>query len=59
MRGIAKLGPFLIHRFQKSDVKTVVKGKDDMINAAKVVTVDIVLSNSVICVLDGVIMPPA
>ena len=44
---------------QGSDVKIVVKGKDVMINAAKVVTVDIEASNGVIHVIDSVIMPPA
>ena len=44
---------------QGSDVKIVVKGKDVMINAAKVVAVDIEASNGVIHVIDSVIMPPA
>lgn len=42
-----------------SDVKITVKGKDVMVNKAKVVTVDIEASNGVIHVIDGVIMPPA
>lgn len=44
---------------QGSDVKIAVNGKDVMINAAKVITVDVEASNGVIHVIDSVIMPPA
>ena len=40
-------------------MQIVVKGKDVMINAAKVVTVDIVASNGVIHVIGSAIRPPA
>jgi len=42
-----------------SDVTIAVKGKDVMINTAKVLKVDIETSNGVIHVIDSVIMPPA
>lgn len=44
---------------QGSDVKIAVDGKNVMINAAKVITVDVEASNGVIHVIDSVIMPPA
>ncbi|MCU0453561.1 MAG: fasciclin domain-containing protein [Bacteroidetes bacterium] len=44
---------------QGSDVKISVKGKEVMVNAAKVVTVDIEATNGVIHVIDSVIMPTA
>jgi uncharacterized surface protein with fasciclin (FAS1) repeats len=44
---------------QGSDVKITVDGKNVMINAAKVITVDVEASNGVIHVIDSVIMPPA
>ena len=43
---------------QGSDVKIVVKGKEVMINAAKVTMVDIEASNGVIHVIDTVLLPP-
>jgi uncharacterized surface protein with fasciclin (FAS1) repeats len=43
---------------QGSDVKIAVKGKDVMVNAARVVKVDIEATNGVIHVIDSVIMPP-
>ena len=42
-----------------SDVKIAVKGKNVMINGAKVTAVDVKASNGVIHVIDSVIMPPA
>lgn len=42
-----------------SDVQISIKGKDVMINAAKVVAVDVDATNGVIHVIDSVIMPPA
>ena len=42
-----------------SSVKIAVKGKDVMVDGAKVVKTDVVASNGVIHVIDSVILPPA